>query len=49
MNGLGHSLTVDTGMLRPEGSAAVPITGVSVFIRLVEEQIQKDEGLVDLI
>lgn len=49
MNGLGHWLTVDTGMLRLERSAAVLITGFSVFIKLVEEQIQNDEGLLNLI
>lgn len=44
-NGLAHLQTVDTGMLRLEGSAAVHLTGFSVLIKLVEEQIQRDEGL----
>lgn len=29
-------------------TAAVPVTGFSVFIKLAKEQIQNDEGLVDL-
>lgn len=40
--GLARLLIVDTGMLGWDGSAAVHLTGFSVFINLVEEQMQRD-------